>query len=180
MLAALLLALAAIPGLAAGERLPRELVNPSFEQDLRGWQVSGHRGLGAGVMTNAGLRWPQAAQGEAWLETGWRARSAAPRGAQKTIVTLVDARRYRGRRLRFSALTRAPSFASGASALRARTYGPGGTTEASAYIGASGGWRLHSVDFAVPRDARAVEIGFVVQGTRSQLDADAVRLEILP
>jgi len=179
MLVPLVIALAAIPVLATAQRPSRSLVNPSFEQGMNGWLVLGHPGLGAGILTNAGLRRPQAGQGEAWLNAGWRARNAAPGDAQKTITTLLDARRYRDRRLRFSAMTKAPPFAGGASALRARTFGPAGTTEAMALIGSSGGWRVHSVDFTVPSDARAVEIGFVVRGTRGELDADAVRLEIL-
>ena len=152
-----------------------QLVNPGFEQGLRGWQAQGHRGIGVGVQDNRGYTVRQSAQGEHYLGIGWRRRSAAPPDAAMRVFTRVDARRYRGRLVRVSAQTKAPEFAH----LNTRlTVGAGGA-EAGIAIAASGGWRRHSVLLRVPRRAREIEIAFVTGGTRSQLAADDVRLELV-
>ncbi len=176
----LLLALAVPPTLAAGSRLPARIVNPGFEQGLRGWTAAGHRGFRAGGMRALGYSADRAAEGRGWMTAGWAARSRAPEDAAYRIATLVDARRYRGRRMRLSAMTRAPAFADGSSRLTARTFAAGGTAEAETGIHASETWRRHDLVFSVPRDARAIELGFHIERTSGQLDADAVRFEILP
>jgi hypothetical protein len=151
------------------------LTNAGFERGLSGWRAEGHRGIRAEPERHAAWSSDRAAEGRGWLNVGWRGRSGAPPGAEKRITFLLDARPYRGRRLRLSAMTRAPDFAAGSSSLIARIDG----TETGATIGASPNWQRHHLDFRVPRDARRLEIGFVVAGTGGELDADAVRLQRL-
>jgi hypothetical protein len=155
--------------------LAAQLVNPGFEQGLRGWEAVGHPGIGVGVQDNRGYTVRQSAQGEHYLGIGWRMRSAAPRDAEMRVFTRLDARRYRGRLIRVSAQTRAPEFAHNNTRLTASA----GGIEAGTAIAASGVWRRHSVLLRVPRRAREIEIAFVTGGTRSQLAADDVRLEML-
>jgi hypothetical protein len=158
--------------------LPPRPANLSFELGMAGWQVEAHRGMSAGIATNEGWLRPQAAQGEAWLNAGWRARSGTPRGAETRIFTRFSARVWRGRRIAVTAMTRAPGFAAGASQLVARSLGPV-ASEARIGIGSSEGWRRHRVELAVPRGAEAIEIGFVVAGSGGELDADDIRIETL-
>ena len=152
-----------------------QLVNPGFEQGLRGWEAVGHPGIGVGVSGNRGYTIRQSAQGEHYLSIGWRRRSAAPRDAAMRVSTRFDARRYRGRLVRVSALTKAPDFAH----RNARLAVSAGGAEAGTPIEASARWRRHSVLLRVPRRALEIEIAFVTGGTGSQLGADDVRLEIL-
>ena len=164
--------------LAAEAPLPPGPVNLSFERGMAGWQVESHRGMEARIAGNRGWLRPQAAHGAAWLNAGWRARSAAPRGAESRVFTRFSAEGWRGRRIVVTAMTRAPDFADGISRLVVR--GLGRTpNEVSVAIGSSEGWRRHRVELPVPRDARAIEIGFVVAGTRGELDADDIRIEAL-
>jgi hypothetical protein len=152
-----------------------QLANPGFEQGLYGWEAVGHVGIGVGVHDNRGYTIRQSAEGEHYLSIGWRRRSAAPRDAMMRVSTRVDARRYRGRLIRVSAQTKAPDFAH----RNARLTLSAGGAEAGTAIEASARWRRHSVLLRVPRHAREIEIAFVTSGTRSQLGADDVRLEIL-
>ncbi|MGQ0589973.1 MAG: hypothetical protein ACT4N8_10670 [Sphingosinicella sp.] len=160
------------------QTLPPRPANLSFELGMAGWRVEAHRGMAAGIATNRDWLRPQAAQGEAWLNAGWRARSGAPRNAETRIFTSFSAHGWRGRRIAVTAMTRAPGFAGGASRLVVRSLGRD-ASEASVAIGASEGWRRHRVELAVPRRAEAIEIGFVVAGTRGELDADDIRIETL-
>jgi hypothetical protein len=155
--------------------LAAQLTNPGFEQGLSGWQALGHPGIGVGISDNRGYTVRQSAQGEHYLHIGWRRRSGAPRDAAMRVSTRIDARRYRGRLIRVSAQTKAPDFAHRNSRL---TVSAGGA-EAGVAIAASERWRRHSVLLRVPRRAGEIEIAFVTGGTRSQLAADDVRLEIL-
>jgi hypothetical protein len=152
-----------------------QLANPGFEQGLRGWQALGHPGIGVGVSGNRGYTIRQSAEGEHYLHIGWRRRSAAPQGAMMRVSTRIDARRYRGRLIRVSAQTKAPDFADRNSRLVASA----GGAEAGVSIEASERWRRHSVLLRIPRRANEIEIAFVTGGTRSQLAADDVRLEVL-
>lgn len=152
-----------------------QLANPGFEQGLRGWQAVGHVGIGVGVSDNRGYTFRQSAEGEHYLHIGWRRRSAAPPGAMMRVSTRIDARRYRGRLIRVSAQTKAPDFADRNSRL---TVGAG-AAEAGTAITASERWRRHSVLLRIPRRAAEIEIAFVTGGTRSQLAADDVRVEVL-
>lgn len=175
MLTALLIA-----ALAVGPRLPDRIANPGFEDGLRGWTIVPFRGLRADVARNPGYGPDRAAEGRFWLSGGWVARSGAPRGAAMRVTTRLSARRYRGRTIRVSAMTRAPDFASGASQLFVRGHGPAGAgPETTAPITASDDWRRQGVEFLVPRDADAIELGFIINGTRGQIDADAMRLEVV-
>ncbi len=175
MLTALLIAT-----LAAGPRLPDRIANPGFEDGLRGWTIVPFRGLRADVERNPGYGPDRAAEGRFWLSGGWVARRGAPRGAAMRVTTRLSARRYRGRTIRVSALTRAPDFASGASQLFVRGHGRAGAgPEVATGITASADWRRQSVEFLVPRDAASIELGFIINGTRGQIDADAVRLEVV-
>jgi hypothetical protein len=152
-----------------------QLVNPGFEQGLRGWQASGHPGIGVGVFDNRGYTVRQSAEGEHYLGIGWRRRSAAPSDAAMRVSTSVDARRYRGRLIRISVQTQAPDFAH----RNARLTVSAGGAEAGTLIEASARWRRHSVSLRIPRRAREIEIAFVTGGTRSQLAADDLRIEVL-
>ncbi|HYI47519.1 MAG TPA: hypothetical protein VEX35_03550 [Allosphingosinicella sp.] len=152
-----------------------QLVNPGFEEGLRGWQAVGHPGIGVGVQNNRGYTIRQSAEGEHYLSIGWRRRSAAPRDAAMRVSTRFDARRYRGRLIRVSALTKAPDFAH----RNARLIVSAGGAEAGTPIEASERWRRHSVLLRIPRRAREIEIAFVTRGTGSQLAADDVRVELV-
>jgi hypothetical protein len=152
-----------------------ELLNHGFEQDLQGWTVIQDRGFGADVLSGS-----DAVEGSKYLRTGWRARNAAPRTAQIRITVSVDAEPYRGHRVRFSAMTRAPDFAAGSSDLIARSAGASGEMSAKAApIATSKDWSSHSLDFMVTEDVETIELGFVVRGTGGELDADATQLEIV-
>lgn len=166
MLALLLLLLAAAPA---------RIANPGFEDGLNAWSTDGHRGFRASPMRIVAYSSDRPAEGRGWLRAGWAARSGAPPGANYRIATVVDARRYRGRRVRLSAMTRAPDFAHGSNVL---TIGAG-TRTAEARIAASAAWRRHSVTLDIPRLARTIELGFRVESTSGELEADAVRLQIL-
>jgi hypothetical protein len=152
-----------------------QIANPGFEQGLRGWQSEGHRGIGAGIESNRGYTIRRAARGEHYLNMGWRARSGAPPGAERRVFTSFDARPYQGRLIRVSAQTRVPDFAHRNARLAVSAAG----AEAVTLIGASAAWRRHGVELRVPRDAREIEIAFIVEGTRAELAADDVRLELL-
>jgi hypothetical protein len=152
-----------------------QLANPGFEQGLQGWQAVGHPGIGVGIQGNRGYTIRQSAEGEHYLGIGWRRRSAAPRDAMMRVSTRIDARRYRGRLIRISAQTQAPDFAHRNSRLTVSAAG----VEAGTPIVASEGWRRHSVLLRIPRRATEIEIAFVTGGTRSQLAADDVRLELV-
>lgn len=168
-----MLALLVLSAALAPPAPPHRIANPSFEQGLLGWRRSGHRGFRAGPDRSYGS--DRAAHGRQWLTAGWAARSRAPAGAEFRVGTRIDARRYRGRRIRVSAMTRAPAFAQGFSHLFAEAAG----ARAEAGIAASEAWRRHSVVLFVPRGARTIEIGCRLERSQSQLDADNVRLEIL-
>lgn len=169
-----------IAALAAAPPLPDRIVNPGFEDGLRGWTIVPFRGLRADVARNPGYGSDRAAEGRYWLTGGWVARSGAPPGASMRVTTRLNARRYRGRTIRISAMSRAPDFASGASQLFVRGHGPAGAgPEAATPITASEAWRRQSVDLFVPRDAGSIELGFIINGTRGQLDADAVRIDVV-
>lgn len=152
-----------------------DLPNLGFEQDLRGWRVGGHPGFRPDVMDRG-----DAAEGTKYLRTGWRARNAAGSSAQTSITTSIDAAAYRGYRVRFSAMTRVPDFAAGASSLIARTDPTSASRVAtSGDVGANEHWLKHSIDFLVPNDAHTLTIGFRTRGTAGELDADAAQLQIL-
>jgi hypothetical protein len=167
--------LAVALALAVEAPLPTRPANLSFEQGLAGWLVESHRGMAAVIGSNRGWLRPQAARGEAWLNAGWRARSGAPENAEISILTRFSARGWRGRRIAISAMTRAPGHADHSGRLIVRSLAPA-AAEASVAIGSSAGWRLHRVELDVPRDAQAIELGFVVRGTAGELDADDVRI----
>lgn len=174
MLTALLVA-----ALGTAPPLPDRIVNPGFEDGMRGWAIVPFRGLRADVAGNPGYGSDHAAEGRFWLTGGWVARNGAPPGAEMRVTTRLNARRYRGRTIRVSAMTRAPDFASSASSLFVRSDGMAGAgPEARTPIVASDGWRRQSVDLLVPRDAGSIELGFILEGTSAQLDADAVRVEV--
>lgn len=169
----LLLALqAAVPSQAP---LPQRIANPGFERGLRHWTARGHRGFRAGAMRIVDYSSDRPAEGRGWLRAGWAARSGAPFDAAYHVTTLVDARRYRGRRVRLTAMTRAPEFAHRTSALIIEA----GGRAAELRIAASTTWQPHSVILDVPRDARVVELGFRLEDSAGELEADDVRLAIL-
>lgn len=155
--------------------LAAQLVNPGFEQGLHGWQIERHRGMGVGIASNRGYTIRQSAEGEYYLTMGWRARNAAPDDALVRVFTFIDARRYRGRRVRVSARTRAPGFAHGTGSLTVSA--ASGTARTG--IAASESWWGHAVELRVPRDARRIEIAFQVEGTAAEMSVDDIRLEVL-
>ena len=155
--------------------LAAQLANPGFEQGLQGWQIERHRGMGVGTVSNRGYTIRQSAEGEHYLTMGWRARNRAPDDALARVFTFVDARRYRGRRIRVSARTRAPGFAHGIGSLAVS----GASAEARTGIAASNTWWGHAVELRVPPNARRIEIAFQVEGTAAELSVDDVRLEVL-
>lgn len=155
--------------------LAAQFANPGFEQGMQGWQTEGHRGMRAGIASNHLYIVRQSAEGERYLNMGWRARNAAPRDARMRVFTTVDARRYRGRTIRVSAQTKAPGFAHGNGSLIVAAANAAARTG----IAASETWRRHVVTLRVPRDADRIEIAFQVEGTAAELSADDVRLQVL-
>lgn len=121
-------------------------------------------------------RW--SAEGRYWLEVNWQARGATFEPAVYRMTTRLDARRYRGRRIRLSAATKAPPFASGVARLFVEA-GAGESRRAETTVLASEEWTRHAVELAVPRDARFIDLGFVTDGTRTSFSADDVRLRIV-
>jgi hypothetical protein len=162
--------------LLAAQALPHAIPNPGFERGLDGWTVAGHRGLRADVDGNRGYTIRRSYEGESFLNMGWRARNAAQPGAEIRVATRIDARRYRGRILRISAATKAPDFARQSSYM----FASAGGAETHVRIDASEAWRRHSLTLPVARNADMIELGFVTAGTSGELDADDVRIEILP
>lgn len=161
--------------LLAAEPFPARIANPGFERGLDGWTTGGHSGFRASAMRIVAWSSDRPAGGRGWLQAGWAARSGAPPGAEFRITTTIDARRYRGWRVRFSAMTRAPDFADRMNSL---TVGAGGRTAAMP-IAASEAWTPHSVVLEVPRDAGTIELGFRLRRGSGELDADEVRLELV-
>lgn len=157
--------------LAAAAPLPAAIPNPGFERDLQGWVVSGDRGFRAGVGSN----YPAA--GRHWLHMGWAARNRTPDDAGYQVSTVIDARRYRGRRVRISADTRISDSRPGGAAL---LFAAAGAEQARTVLAHSGGeWRRHSLILAVPRNAATIILGFRIENAGPWIDADDVRLEIL-
>lgn len=155
--------------------LAAQLASPGFERGMLGWQSDGHPGFGTGIESNRGYTVRRSAEGERYLRMGWRARNAAPPGAERRVFTRIDARPYRGRLLRVSVQTRAPDFAHRNASLVVSAAG----AEAATRVGTSEAWQRHSVALRVPRHAREIEIAFVVQGTGAELAADDVRLALV-
>lgn len=174
-----LLLLAALQ--VAPERLPGRLPNPSFERDMRGWRsetnVAGYRAYGR---REASYSSDRAAEGRGWLELDWASRRGTPPDAYFRVTARIDARRYRGRTLAFSAAVRVPDHASGEAALTARVARVGGTGDHERRLGASPAWRRVQLVFPVPRDATSIELGFLIDGRGGELEVDAARLAILP
>jgi hypothetical protein len=162
ILAALLLQLAATP--------PATIPNPGFERDLQGWAPVGYRGFRAGI----GSDYP--ANARHWLHMGWAARSRTPDDADFQVSTTIDARRYRGRRIRISAETKVRSGRdSGANIL----FAGAGTAHARMVLPESDLWQRQSVTLAVPRSAGTITLGFRIENAGGGIEADNVRLEIL-
>lgn len=151
------------------QALPAAIPNPGFEQGLEGWTASGHRGFRAGVGSNYA-----ATPGQRWLTAGWAARSRAPDGATFRVGTRIDARLYRGRRIRISALTRIGGGRGGAAVLFAAS----GAALARTPLRFGDDWQRQSLVLAVPRRAREISLGFDLTSPIG-LEADDVRLEVL-
>lgn len=152
--------------LAALHATPAQRPNLAFDDGLAGWLGSGDRGFRMAA---------EQGRGGQWLTAGWAARSAAPPGARYSVATRLAAGRYRGRRIRISAATRVPEFAQGAVSL----FAVAGISEALTPLGASQTWRRHSFILFVPSRADEIELGFILEGTPGQFDADDVRVEIV-
>jgi hypothetical protein len=162
ILAALLLQLAATP--------PATIPNPGFERGLEGWAPAGHRGFRAGI----GSDYP--ANGRHWLHMGWAARNRTPGDADFQVSTTIDARRYRGRRIRISVETKVRNGRdSGANIL----FVSAGTAHARMALLESDAWQRQSVTLAVPRSAGTITLGFRIENAGGGIEADNVRLEIL-
>lgn len=155
--------------LLLAQPLPAAIPNPGFERGLEGWHAWGDRGFRA----YAGSNYP--APGGHWLQAGWAARNRTPDDARYSIATRIDARRWRGRRIRISAATRIQGGARGAVILFARA----GAAEAGTPLLFSDDWRRQSVVLQVPVRAREIELGFQLERGGAHLDADDVRLEVL-
>lgn len=158
MLAGLLLLLTEI--------FPATIADPGFDRDLRAWGMTGHRSYRADVASNYPAR-----PAHRWLNVGWAARNRAPDDAEYRVFTFVDARRYRGRLVRFSASIR--TRGRGAS-LDAVTEG----ASVRSPLRTSHEWDRQGVILRVPRDADTIQLGFHLRSGAS-LDADDVRLEVL-
>ncbi|HYI47518.1 MAG TPA: hypothetical protein VEX35_03545 [Allosphingosinicella sp.] len=162
MILATLLLLAAAP-------LPAAIPNPGFERGLEGWTAEGNRGFRASsVSRNPG-------GGPRRLSMAWWVRSMAQDEAQFRVGTRIDARRYRGRRIRISASVRVHGGARGVATIFARA----GALEAVTRLEPGRAWERRSVDLAVPRSAREISLGFHIQRAGVSIEADDVMLEVL-
>lgn len=176
----MLLALLAALQSATPERLPATIPNPSFEEELRGWRSDGHRGFRAYAQRQVAWSSDRAADGRGWLEIDWAARSGAPPGSSYEVTTRIDARRYRGRQVAFSAAVRVPDHADRAVRLLARVTGGAASNQTFRPLASSAVWRREQLVFEVPQGASAIEIGFQADGRGGTLEADAARLTLLP
>lgn len=157
--------------LLAAAPVPAAIPNPGFERGLEAWAVSGDRGFRAGVGSN----YPAA--GRHWLHMGWAARNRTPDDAGFQVSTIIDARRYRGRRIRVSADTR---ISDGGERGAAILFAGAGNEQARAVLAyGSNDWRRHSLILTVPRDAATITLGFRIEHAGPWIEADNVRLEIL-
>ncbi|HTU11646.1 MAG TPA: hypothetical protein VMG08_12210 [Allosphingosinicella sp.] len=148
------------------ETFPATLTNPGFARGMDDWGATGHRGYRAEVDSNYPAR-PR----RQWLSAGWAARSAPPRDSDYQVFTFVDARRYRGRRVRFSAEVR--TRGQGASLVAMAN---GARTQAA--VTPSSDWRRQGVVLQVPSNADIIQVGFRLRGGGG-FEADNARLEIL-
>lgn len=148
------------------ETFPATIADPDFNRGMDHWDRLGHRGYRADVTSTYPAR-----PVRRWLNVGWAARSRAPDDSEYRVFTFVDARRYRGRIVRFSAAVR--TRGRGAS-LDVVTEGASART----MLRASDEWGRQSVVLRVPPDADRIQVGVHLQGGAS-LDADDVRLEVL-
>jgi len=148
------------------ETFPATIRDPGFTRGLDHWRTAGHRNYRAAPGSNYPAR-----PARRWLSVGWAARYRPPGDAEYRVFTIVDARRYRGRLVCFSAAIRTPGRGA---RLVAVTRGASARHD----LYASDGWDRQGVNFHVPRDADTIEVGFRLRGGGG-LDADDVRLTVL-
>lgn len=160
---------------APGAALPAGLPNPGFEQGLDGWTVADGEAFSVEPRRSDARR--RAAQGGQWLSVHWGS-ARIPGDEEARISTRIDARPYAGRRLRLTASTWIPGPADRRVRMFVRLTGPSGDrVHALPLMSSDRHWRRQGLAFAVPHEAREIEIGFLVPGRDGALDVDALRLE---
>ncbi len=166
-------ALAALLALSPASA-PATIPNPSFERGLEDWTVEAGPGFEVTHRRSDARR--RATRGTHWLSI---ARPGAPPrdDAEARLTVALDAHPHRGRRLRLTASTWIPEYADRRVRMFARMAGPSGDTLAEARLMSSDYWTRQSLVFAVPHEARRIEIGFIVPGRDGALDLDALQLE---
>lgn len=164
---------------AALERLPRTIPNSSFERGILGWRTdTNESGYRAGAHREVNYSSDRAAEGRGWLGIHWASRRGTPPGAYYRLTTRVDAHRYRGRTVAFSAAVRLPEHAHRAAALTVRVRESEAASGQEHRLDAGTAWRREELVFRVSRDAEWIEIGFLVDRRGGDLEADAVRLAV--
>ncbi|HEY0116325.1 MAG TPA: hypothetical protein VGB54_11430 [Allosphingosinicella sp.] len=164
---------------SAQPALPRALVNPGFEAGapdtahqapLHGWSLHPARGYRAVVMANTDYGAMRAPAGRQRLFLGYFARNGPDRGSWVGVSQTVDARRWRGRRIRVSVAANPAHFAAHRAWL---------TVQSGSIIARQGfdqveQWRRYAVELEIPRDATSLTIGI---GTNGDVNVDDVRIE---
>jgi hypothetical protein len=164
--------------------LPQTLVNPGFEgsaSDDRefgshvppGWSMRRARGYRVRVASPSEIRPPRRHGSGNWVFMGYFARNGPDRGSWTGITQTIDARRWRGRRVRVSIAANPAHFAANRAWLE---------VEAGSVRGRRGfdqveQWQRYAVDITVPRDAATLTVTI---GTNGDVSVDDVRIEPAP
>ena len=181
MILAAPIALLLLATAAAQPPLPRNLVNPGFEapgpddslygaQALPGWSVHRARGYRAHVQTPVAWSSLRAPEGRAWLSMGYFARSGPDRGSWIGVSQSIDARRWRGRRVRVSVAAKPAHFA----AHRAWLNVSAGDAQARRGFDQVERWERYSVELDVPAGAAQLTIEI---GADGDVEIDDIRIE---
>lgn len=173
--------LAAFLSFFAQPGLPDALVNPDFEAHVPetsyygsrtppGWSVREARGYRVHVEPRGGPHVVGPTRSGHVATLGYFARNAPDRGSSIGISQTIDARRWRGRRIRVSVEAKPAHFAANRAWL---------TVEAGSARGRRGfevasQWRRYAVELDVPRDAPTISVTIATNG---DVEIDDVRIE---
>lgn len=165
---------------AAEPGFPARLVNPGFEagpaQDdlysgpLPGWTRLPARGYRAMVHRNSEFDTVRSYAGRQHLFMGYFARNAPQRGSWIGVSQTIDARRWRGRRVRVSVAAYPAHFAADRAWLTVRA----GRTDAMRRFDRVEQWSRYAVELDVSRDAPTITVEL---GTNGDVYVDDVRIE---
>jgi hypothetical protein len=166
---------------AAEPGLPTRLVNPGFEagiprndlydsMPMRGWTRRPARGYRAHVAGNPDVGGVRSYAGRQHLFMGYFARNGPDRGSWIGVSQTIDARRWRGRRVRVSVAAYPAHFAAHRAWLTVRA----GRANASRRFDEAEQWRRYAVELDVPLEVRTLTVEI---GTNGDVHVDDVRME---